>query len=107
MGTNYQLLDAYFFTKVALTEDQDLTLKLGRQIVNWGESTLQVINSINQVQPVSASNFGRIGFQVEEVFTPVPMAYASFEPFQNATLEGYYQLEWLPVEAPPQVVSSI
>jgi hypothetical protein len=100
VGANYQLLDAYFFGKVALTEDKDLTIKLGRQIVNWGESTLLVINSINQAQPVSASNFGRIGFQVEEVFTPVGMAYASFEPFQNATLEGYYQLEWQPVEAP-------
>jgi hypothetical protein len=100
VGTNYQLLDAYFFGKIPLTDEKDLTVKLGRQIVNWGESTLLVINSINQAQPVSASNFGRIGFQVEEVFTPVAMAYASFEPFENATLEGYYQLEWLPVEAP-------
>lgn len=100
VGTNYQLLDAYFFTKLPIGEERELTVKLGRQIVNWGESTLLVINSINQAQPVSASNFGRIGFQVEEVFTPVAMAYASFEPFQNATVEGYYQLEWLPVEAP-------
>lgn len=100
VGTNYQLLDAYFFGKVPLTADKDLSFKLGRQIVNWGESTLLVINSINQAQPVSASNFGRIGFQVEEVYTPVAMAFASFEPFTNATIEAYYQLEWLPVEAP-------
>ena len=100
VGANYQLLDAYFYGKIALTDDKDLTIKLGRQIVNWGESTLLVINSVNQAQPVSASNFGRIGFQVEEVFTPVAAAYASFEPFDNATIEGYYQLEWQPVEAP-------
>ncbi|MDP9145774.1 MAG: DUF1302 domain-containing protein, partial [Actinomycetota bacterium] len=100
VGTNYQLLDAYFFGKIPLTADKDLTVKLGRQIVNWGESTLLVINSINQAQPVSASNFGRIGFQVEEVYTPVAMAFASFEAFENATVEAYYQLEWMPVEAP-------
>ena len=41
----------------------------------------------------------RIGTQVEEVFTPVAMAFASFEPFENATLEAFYQLEWQPVEA--------
>lgn len=100
VGTNYQLLDAYFYGDIPLGDDKVLTVKLGRQLVNWGESTLLVINSVNQAQPVSASNFGRIGFQVEEVFTPVAMAYASFEPFTNATLEGYYQLEWQPVEAP-------
>lgn len=100
VGANYQLLDAYFYGKIPVTEDKDLLFKLGRQIVNWGESTLLVINSINQAQPVSASNFGRIGFQVEEVFTPVAMAFASIEPFPNATIEAYYQLEWLPVEAP-------
>lgn len=100
VGTNYQLLDAYVYGKLPLPFEKELTWKLGRQIVNWGESTLLVINSVNQAQPVSASNFGRIGFQVEEVYTPVASAYGSFEVFPNATVEAYYQLEWLPVEAP-------
>ncbi|HKY91759.1 MAG TPA: DUF1302 family protein [Nevskiaceae bacterium] len=100
VGTEVQLLDAYFFGKVALWGERDLTFKIGRQIVNWGESTLLVVNSVNQAQPVSAGNFGRIGFQVEEVYTPVAMAFASMEVFANATLEGYYQLEWQPVDAP-------
>jgi hypothetical protein len=100
-GQNYQFLDSYVYGKVPLpfSDEKMLSFKIGRQTVNWGESTLLVINSINQAQPVNANNFMRIGTQVEEVFTPVAMAFASFEPFESATLEAFYQLEWQPVEA--------
>ncbi|HEY0917046.1 MAG TPA: DUF1302 domain-containing protein [Solimonas sp.] len=100
IGTDLQLLDAYVYGKLPLWGDKDLTVKLGRQTVNWGESTLLVFGSINQVNPVNANNFYRTGFLVEEVFTPVGMLYASMEPFDGATLEAFYQYEWEPLEAP-------
>jgi hypothetical protein len=100
-GTNLQYLDSYIYGKLPIpfTDDKQLTFKLGRQTVNWGESTLLVINSLNQANPINANNFTRIGSQVEEVFTPINMAFASFEPFENATLDGFYQLEWKNVES--------
>jgi len=100
IGTDLQLLDAYVYGRLPLWEEKELTVKLGRQSVNWGESTLLVFGSINQVNPVNANNFFRVGFQVEEVFQPVGMLFASMEPFDGATLEGFYQYEWLPLEAP-------
>ncbi|MBI3171171.1 MAG: DUF1302 family protein, partial [Hydrocarboniphaga effusa] len=99
-GTELQLLDSYFFGSVSLTEDMPLSFKVGRQAINWGESTLLALNSVNQANPVNANNFYRVGFQVEEVFTPVGMISASIEPFSGATIEAFYQYEWLPVEAP-------
>jgi len=99
IGTDLQLMDAVLFTQLPLWDDRELTLKLGRQTVNWGESTTLVLNSINQANPVNANNFYRIGRTVEEVFTPVAMLFASFEPFDNATVEAFYQLEWDNVEA--------
>ena len=100
-GTNLQYLDSYFYGKVPIpfTEDKDVTFKVGRQAVSWGESTTLVINSINQANPINANNFYRIGNQLEEDFTPVNMVDISFAPFENATLEGFYQLEWQPTEA--------
>lgn len=98
IGSDLQLLDALVFGKLELWNDRDLTFKLGRQLVNWGESTTLVLNSINQANPVNANNFYRIGHTTEEVFTPVNMLFASFEPFENATVEGFYQLEWRGVE---------
>ena len=100
IGQNLQLLDAVLYGKAPLPFEKELTWKLGRQTINWGESTLLVINSINQAQPVNANNFLRTGFAVEEVFTPQLDAFFSVEPFENATIEAYYQFEWQPVEIP-------
>src|SRR3546814_6352941 len=46
---------------------------------------------IYSINPVNTNNFFRVGYQVEEVFTPVGMAFASVEPFENATIETFYQ----------------
>jgi hypothetical protein len=100
IGTDLQMLDAYFYGKVPLPFDRELSIKLGRQNLNWGESTLLVFDSINTINPVNANNFFRTGFQVEEVFQPVGMAVLSTEPVENTTVEGFYQYEWVPLEAP-------
>jgi hypothetical protein len=99
-GTNLQYLDSYFYGKLPIpfTDDKTIGFKIGRQLVNWGESTTLAINSVNQANPVNANNVFRIGGQVEEFFTPVNMVDINFEPFENATVEGFYQLEWQPLE---------
>lgn len=99
-GTDLQLLDLHLFGEFMLPGETTFIWKLGRQTVNWGESTLLAINSLNQANPVNANNLFRVGFAVEEVFTPVGMVFGSFEPFTNTTLEGFYQYEWTPVEIP-------
>ncbi|MDR3414873.1 MAG: DUF1302 family protein [Nevskia sp.] len=102
VGTNLQYLDSYVYGKLPIpfTDDKKLTVKLGRQVVNWGESTTLVFNSINQANPINGNNFYRIGNQLEEDFTPLNMVFLSFEPLPNTTMEGFYQLEWKPLEAP-------
>ncbi len=102
VGTNLEYLDSYVYGKIPIpfTDDKKLTVKLGRQVINWGESTTLVFNSLNQANPINGNNFYRIGNQLEEDFTPINQVFLSFEPFANATVEGYYQLEWKPLEAP-------
>jgi hypothetical protein len=103
VGSDFQMLDINVYGHVPLSfwDGHDLTFKIGRQTVNWGESTLLAINSINQANPVNANNLYRVGMQVEEVFTPVGMVFGSIEPFTNATLEAFYQFEWRPIDSPP------
>jgi len=100
-GTNLQYLDSYFYGKlpIPLTDDKELSFKLGRQSVSWGESTTLVFNSINAANPINGNNFYRIGNQTEEDFTPINMLDLSFSPIENVTVEGFYQLEWQPTEA--------
>lgn len=99
-GTNLQALDSYIYGSTEIYDGHKATLKLGRQTISWGESTTLIPGSINSINPINANNFRRIGMQLEEIFTPVNMAFLSVEPFDNATLDGYYQLEWQPTEAP-------
>lgn len=99
IGTDFQLLDAYVYGYLPLPGDRELTLKLGQQSLSWGESTLLVVNSLNQSNPVDANNLNRTGFVPEEVFTPVGMLYASTGITDNLSIEAYYQYEWKPIIA--------
>lgn len=99
-GMDFQLLDAFVYGKLPLPFQRELTFKVGKQVVAWGESTSLVVNSLNQANPPNANTLYRVGFQLDELFTPLNMVHLSFEPFGDVTLEGFYQLEWQNLEAP-------
>ncbi|MCK5769036.1 DUF1302 family protein [Algiphilus sp.] len=103
VGTDFQLLDLNFYGRVPLPifGGRDLVFRIGRQTVNWGESTVLVVNSVNQANPANTNNLFRTGFTLDEVFTPVGMAFASINLTDTVSLEGYYQYEWDAVEIPP------
>ncbi|WP_240433491.1 DUF1302 domain-containing protein [Solimonas sp. K1W22B-7] len=100
IGSDFQLLDLNLFGTVPLWGEHELSVKIGRQTVNWGESTALFFDSINSVNPINANNFFRAGTVLEESFTPAGMAYASVNVAEGLTLEGFYQYEWEGAEAP-------
>lgn len=100
-GTDLQLFDLYLYGYLPIPgTERELSFKVGRHTLNWGESTVLLINSLNQVNPINVNNFTRVGFDLSELFIPTNMISASFEPFYNATLSAFYSLEWQPVEIP-------
>ncbi|MGQ0700227.1 MAG: DUF1302 family protein [Panacagrimonas sp.] len=101
IGLRYDLLDANFYGSLPFVGERELTFRLGRQTVNWGQSTVAVVNSVNQAQPVNANSLYRLGFGLlEELFVPVGMARFSTELVNDVGVEIYYQYEWDPVEIP-------
>ncbi len=101
VGLRYDLLDANFYGEVPLGSERELLFRIGRQTVNWGQSTVAVVNSVNQAQPVNVNSLHRLGFGLlEELFVPVGMVRASTDLFYGASVEVYYQFEWEPVEIP-------
>lgn len=98
-GTDLQALDSYVYGTFDTWGDHRATIKIGRQTLSWGESTTLIPGSLNQANPIDVNNYHRIGMQLEEIFTPINMVSLSFDPFENATINGFYQLEWKPVEA--------
>lgn len=92
------LLDAYVYDTFTVA-DNPLQLRVGNQVVNWGESLF--IQGVNQINPIDIPSFRKPGVQVKEVFLPVPIVLANQALGNFGNLEVFYQWKWRnsPVEA--------
>lgn len=87
-----QLLDAFVYHNYSIA-DQPGSVRLGKQVVSWGESTF-LQNSINSINPVDVAAFRRPGAEIKEALIPVNMFYVSQGLTENLSAEFFYQLEW-------------
>lgn len=92
VGSYAELLDAYVYANFEVL-DRYLTIRAGRQIINWGESTL-VQNGLNSLLALNANRLRSPGFELEEVLIPVGMVWVAMDLFENVSAEGFYQYEW-------------
>ncbi|NRP16043.1 DUF1302 domain-containing protein [Marinobacterium sp. xm-a-152] len=92
--SGFEVLDAYVFGGFDIG-DKPLDVRLGRQVVNWGESTF-VQGGLNSINPFDVNAFRRPGAEVKEGLLPVNMAFASLGITDNLSVEGFYQIEWEP-----------
>ncbi len=86
------VLDAFVYGSFDLL-DMPLDVRIGKQVVSWGESTF-IGGGINAINPVDASAFRRPGAEIKEGLLPVNMAYANLGLTDNLSLETFYQLEF-------------
>lgn len=102
VGIGARLLDAYISTSFPLGEDRDVTVKLGSQNINWGESTLLVVGSLNSFSTPNVNSLYRPAFlELSEVLEPTPALLVSTNIMPNVTLEAFYQYDWQPATIPP------
>ncbi|MFK3770957.1 DUF1302 domain-containing protein [Pseudomonas sp. NPDC089406] len=87
-----QILDAFLYHNYSLG-DLPGTVRFGKQVVSWGESTF-IGGGINAINPIDVSAFRRPGAEIKEGLIPVNMFYLSQSVTDNLTMEGFYQLEW-------------
>ena len=69
------------------------SVRLGKQVVSWGESTF-IQNGINSINPIDVAAFRRPGAEIKEGLIPVNMIYLSQSLTDNLGMEAFYQLEW-------------
>jgi len=86
------LLDAFVYGEFELG-DMPLDIRLGKQVVSWGESTF-IRGGINAINPVDVSAFRRPGAEIKEGLLPVNMLYANIGLTDNLSMETFYQLEF-------------
>ena len=87
-------LDSFVYHNYTIDELQG-NVRLGKQVVSWGESTF-IGNSINSINPIDVAALRRPGAEVKEGLIPVNMLYVSQGLSENVTAEAFYQLEWAP-----------
>ncbi|MBF6026342.1 DUF1302 domain-containing protein [Pseudomonas sp. P115] len=87
-----QILDAFVYHNYAVA-DQPGSVRFGKQVVSWGESTF-IGGGINSINPIDVSAFRRPGAEIKEGLIPVNMFYVSQTLTDNLSAEAFYQLEW-------------
>lgn len=87
-----QILDAFVYHNYSIA-DQPGSVRLGKQVVSWGESTF-IGGGINSINPIDVSAFRRPGAEIKEGLIPVNMFYVSQSLTENLSTEAFYQLEW-------------
>ena len=93
------LLDAYVYDTFNVG-GHDLQVRVGNQVVNWGESLF--IQGLNQINPIDVPAYRKPGAQLKEVFLPVPILFASYNLGNgNGSVEGFWQWSFknTPIEA--------
>ncbi|HDQ4563219.1 DUF1302 domain-containing protein [Pseudomonas aeruginosa] len=91
-SSGVQLLDAFAYHNYTVA-DLPGTVRVGKQVVSWGESTF-IQGGINSINPVDVAAFRRPGSEIKEALIPVNMVYLSQNITDNLTAEMFYQLEW-------------
>jgi len=97
-GTGGDILDAFVWGDFDLN-GMPLNVRLGRQVISWGESVL-FSNGINTINPIDVNAFLTPGSEVKDALLPLTAAYASLGVTENLSLEAFVLLEWKETELP-------
>ena len=93
-GSGIELLDAFIYNTFYVGENRaPLDVRLGRQVISWGESTF-IQNGVNSVNPIDVSAFRRPGAEIKEGLLPVAMLSIAAGVTDALSIEAFYQLQW-------------
>lgn len=88
-----RLLDAYVFANFALNDGANpLSVRVGNQVLSWGESTL-IQHGIN-ITPIDVGIARLPGADLKEAYIPVGMVWASLGITEQLSAEVFYQYDW-------------
>lgn len=99
VGAGVNLQDAYLTANFRVA-DVPMQLRVGNQVVNWGESSflrfgLDVINPLDLVAVAQPTTTRR------DIFVRQGMIWGVANPTENIAVEAFYQYDWEPVALPP------
>lgn len=100
IGSSFQFLD-YFVSRQFTALNRDFSIKLGNQVINWGESSFLLLNSMNSINPPDQSRLRIPGFDIKELSQPVGMLSLNGQITDIVGFEAFYQYDWKPILVDP------
>jgi len=97
--TDVRLLDAYVYGDFDLG-DMPFSVRLGQQVISWGESTL-IGHGISEINPVDIARLRAPGAELKEAFIPFGAVWGSLGITENFNIEAFYQYSWEKTILPP------
>lgn len=89
---DFRMLDAFLYGNFNFG-DTPVSVRLGDQVVSWGESSL-ISHGINAINPVDIARLKAPGAELKEAFIPVGMLWTSIGLTENVSLDMFYQYDW-------------
>ena len=87
-----RLLDAFVYGDFEIGE-MPLSVRIGQQVISWGESTL-ISHGISELNPVDIARLRAPGSELKEAFIPFGAVWASLGVSENFNIEAFYQYNW-------------
>ena len=87
-----RLLDAFVYGDFDIGE-MPFSLRVGQQVISWGESTL-ISHGISELNPVDIARLKAPGSELKEAFIPFGAVWASLGVTENFNVEMFYQYSW-------------
>ncbi|MES2883513.1 MAG: DUF1302 family protein [Pseudomonadota bacterium] len=99
-GARFQALD-YFVSKKFELGERQFNIKVGNQVLNWGESAFLLANSLNSINPPDQARLRIPGFDVKELSRPVGMVLLEGDVVEGISAQAFYQYDWKHVIVDP------
>lgn len=100
VGVDYDFLD-YNVGHTFSVAGHDVAVKVGDQVLNWGESSLLALNSLNTINPPDARRLNMPGLDLKEAFRPLGMITLGTPIIEAVSIDAFYTYDWKPILIDP------
>ena len=83
-----------FISRVFTVDDHDFAVTVGNQRITWGESLLTPLNTLNTLGPPDAVLARMPGFELRELYRPVPAITVGTDLAEGLSADVFYQFYW-------------
>jgi hypothetical protein len=99
IGSDAEIRDFFVSTQFYLA-DTPIQLRLGKQVINWGETNF-VRDGVDVINPIDLVAAFQPARDARDTRTPQGMAWAVANVTETFALEAYYQYDWEGLRLPP------